>query len=83
MGDLTRLKVVNPPTTDVTDLVQRLRDIADRIEKREFGAVNKFCLVLDSPEEGVINFARGPEAFTAASVIGMLEVAKFQVIDDL
>lgn len=83
MADVTQLKVMNAPTIDTADLCDRLREIIERIEKGEFGASYKAVLVIEATERGVVSFARGAEAFTTASAIGLLEVAKWQMIDDL
>lgn len=83
MAEVTPLKVANAPSTDTPDLCNQLRTIIERIEKGEFGKVHKAVLVIESHEDGVVALARGREGFSTGDSIGMLEVAKWQIIENM
>lgn len=83
MAEVTQLKTVNPPTIDTHGLCEALVTIVNRIEGGEFGRVYKAVLVIEGDESGVVAFSRGAEGFSTGNAIGLLEVAKFQIIENM
>ena len=80
-GEVVQLLANNALCVDQVDLAARVRQMADRIEAGEFGALERVIFLLDRPD-GIERRVYGRQC-NAAELVGLLEWAKHRVITPL